>query len=243
MVDLDGRRRNPAMKITFSCSGCGKTLKAPPNDAGRTRKCPVCATRVTCPARSAAPRKAAARLSNVNADADVVEAEVVAIIPDAAAARVRSQPSPPATAAPPAPAIGPFDDLDDDPYQLAEPDPLSTAGPEPKKPCPICGETILQSAVKCRYCGEVLDSRLKDPKSRKKKKKKATSSASRGSTTFRDLGIGVIVLALGVGLTAYSYANPATDSQGQGKFYIFHGFIIGGLAQTCKGLYDLIRGE
>ncbi len=238
------------MKITFSCSGCGKTLKALPDAAGRTRKCPVCATRVTCPARSAAPRRPAGRLS----DDDVAEAEVVAIIPDkpaqvaagsraaaAAAARARSQP-PSAPSVAPKAAFDPFDDLGDDPYQLAQPDPVSTAPPEPKKPCPMCGEMIFESAARCRYCGEVFDAKLKKSGS-KKRKKKATSGAGGGGTGLRDLGIGVVVLILGIGLTVFSYANPATDGKGQGKFYIFHGFIIGGFAQTCKGLYGLIRGE
>lgn len=237
------------MKITFSCSGCGKTLKASPDAAGRTRKCPVCATRVTCPARSAAPRRPAGRVP----DDDVAEAEVVAIIPDApaqvaagarpaaaVAARGRSQP-PSLSAAAPKPAFDPFDDLGDDPYQLAQPDPVSTAPPEPKKPCPMCGEIIYESAAKCRYCGEIFDARLK--KSGSKKKKKKTTAGAGGGTGLRDLGIGVVVLILGIGLTVASYAHPATDGQGQGKFYIFHGFIIGGFAQTCKGLYDLIRGE
>lgn len=226
------------MKITFSCSGCGKTLKAAPDAAGRTRKCPVCATRVTCPARSTAPRRPARRIS----DDDVAEAEVVAIIPDApaVAARTRPQPSP---AAAPKPAFDPFDDLGNDPYQLAQPDPVSTAPPEPKKPCPMCGEMIFESAARCRYCGEVFDAKLRKSGSKRKKKKATSGAGDGGGTGFRDLGIGVVVLILGIGLTVFSYAHPATDGKGQGKFYIFHGFIIGGFAQTCKGLYGLIRGE
>lgn len=30
----------------------------------------------------------------------------------------------------------------------------------PRKPCPLCGEMIIASAAKCRYCGSYLDARL-----------------------------------------------------------------------------------
>jgi len=32
---------------------------------------------------------------------------------------------------------------------------------ESRRPCPMCGEMILSSAVKCRYCGEVFDPELR----------------------------------------------------------------------------------
>jgi predicted RNA-binding Zn-ribbon protein involved in translation (DUF1610 family) len=30
-----------------------------------------------------------------------------------------------------------------------------------RKPCPVCGESIVATAAKCRFCGELFDSRLK----------------------------------------------------------------------------------
>lgn len=63
----------------------------------------------------------------------------------------------------------------DDPYGLADGDvgasKLSTPAGEDRKPCPMCGEQILKTAAKCRFCGEVFDDALRarsvDPKTLK----------------------------------------------------------------------------
>jgi hypothetical protein len=59
-----------------------------------------------------------------------------------------------ATAAPPSPPPPPeevYDAIPDD----------SPASEGNRKACPMCGELIQQSAVKCRYCGEVFDPAMK----------------------------------------------------------------------------------
>jgi DNA-directed RNA polymerase subunit M/transcription elongation factor TFIIS len=43
---------------------------------------------------------------------------------------------------------------------------------EERRPCPACGEMIMSTAAKCRYCGEIFDETLK----RKEKKKKSVSA-------------------------------------------------------------------
>ena len=222
------------MKITFRCPGCNKLLKARPDSVGRTRKCPVCATRVTC----REPVLEAQFLDAGPVDAEIVEAEVVAAAPKAAPATRRG-----AGAAEPAPdrAFNPFADVDDDPYQLAEPDPVTASAPEPQKPCPMCGEMILASAVKCRYCGEVFDPKLKKGKS--KKRRKASSGGRSSSTGVRDMGIGIACAAAGVGLTVFSYAYAASNSSGGGRYLIFHGLVIGGIIQFFRGVRGVVSSD
>lgn len=102
---------------------------------------------------------------------------------------------------PPAGGINPYDDLDEDkPYAMAGPRPgsapeIGVPGGEVRKPCPMCGEMIVATAAKCRYCGEVFDAKLKKAKRKKKKY----------SAEDEDLTTGEIVLAVlcsGIGCIA-----------------------------------------
>lgn len=52
---------------------------------------------------------------------------------------------------------------------------------EDRKPCPACGEMIVATAAKCRYCGEVFDAALK-----RKQKKKSSASAQDSDLTTGD---------------------------------------------------------
>jgi uncharacterized RDD family membrane protein YckC/predicted RNA-binding Zn-ribbon protein involved in translation (DUF1610 family) len=49
---------------------------------------------------------------------------------------------------------------------------------ERRKPCPACGEMILSNAAKCRYCGEIFDSKLKRSGGKRGK------SSSRGRASY-----------------------------------------------------------
>jgi predicted RNA-binding Zn-ribbon protein involved in translation (DUF1610 family) len=83
--------------------------------------------------------------------------------------------------------FNPYDDLDE--YGVvAPPPPAQDPTTEGRRPCPMCGEMILNTAAKCRYCGEVFDATLKKTKSKKKSKKYASEDES--------LGIAEVVLAI-----------------------------------------------
>jgi hypothetical protein len=53
---------------------------------------------------------------------------------------------------------------------MSEDDAYGGPAEDERRPCPMCGEMIISSAAKCRYCGEVFDATLKrkEKKSRKK---------------------------------------------------------------------------
>jgi predicted RNA-binding Zn-ribbon protein involved in translation (DUF1610 family) len=90
----------------------------------------------------------------------------------------------------------PYGDLDSDkPYGLVEPEPAAAPSGENRRPCPMCGEMILATAAKCRYCGEVFDPALKKAKGKKSKVGAGDASLSTGEILVAVLcsGIGCIM--------------------------------------------------
>jgi predicted RNA-binding Zn-ribbon protein involved in translation (DUF1610 family) len=106
------------------------------------------------------------------------------------------------------PGLSPFADLDDDkPYAVVDPAPAAESATESRRPCPMCGEMILSSAVKCRFCGEVFDATLKKAKSKKSKKKYSDEDES---LSGGDIAVGLLCSGIGciVGLVWMIQGKP-----------------------------------
>ena len=210
------------MPITFYCPGCNKMLRAPEAAAGKSSQCPGCGDMVTCPE-------------------PVYEAEVVLVNPGKTAGQKTPSRNPASSVPPP---INPYADLDDDkPYGLVSPSPAAEASAEPRRPCSACGEMILSTAVKCRYCGEVFDPLLKRARSKKPKKSSSRSAGSDDGSGVRDLLIGFVSFAIGFGATLMSFANPVGDDKGGGRFFVFYGLILGGMVGIFRGIWSLARSN
>jgi len=77
------------------------------------------------------------------------------------------------------PRVDPYGDLGaDEPYGVVELQPVAASSTESRRPCPMCGEMILTTAAKCRFCGEVFDPTLKKGKGKKSKKEDETISTA-----------------------------------------------------------------
>lgn len=119
------------MPISVKCSECGKGLKAPDALAGKKAKCPQCGHVIPIPA--------------VVLDAEELDDEPPVRKPAPKTSLTKVKPRAEA------------DDETDDDFGDAFDASDTEAADDDRRPCPMCGESIQSSAVKCRYCGEVLD--------------------------------------------------------------------------------------
>ena len=63
----------------------------------------------------------------------------------------------------------PYDDLDDGGAYGVAAEAVPASSAEGRRPCPMCGEMIVATAAKCRFCGEIFDPTLKKAPARGKK--------------------------------------------------------------------------
>ncbi len=129
------------MPISVTCPECGKGLKAPDSLVGKKAKCPGCGAVVPIPMA-------------------VVDAEEVDNEPPPLPSKLKASPKKPTQVEDE--YDDPFDDLGDDEAEA------SAGRSEKRKPCPMCGEMILAAAAKCRFCGEIFDSRVKQSAGRRR---------------------------------------------------------------------------
>ena len=134
------------MPIQFQCTWCGKKINAGDAFAGKSAKCPGCGGVVQVPAASASPPAQTGGFGNFPAPNEP---------PQFGAQQYGPPPSSSGSIGPPPGGV--FDAED---FSTAPQSPVPSAGDE-RRPCPACGEMILQTAAKCRFCGEVFDSTLR----------------------------------------------------------------------------------
>lgn len=192
------------MPFMTKCPGCGKGLQVPDGAAGKRVKCPDCAHvwQVAPPAaaapQAAAPPKASTPMSKCpgcGKEIQVPESMAGKRVKCPACSHVWQVPGGvvDAEALPELPALtSRFDDLMSDSYPLAT-DRANAGGPAgqpaaaaepPRRPCPMCGEMIVQGAAKCRFCNAIFDETLR--RAEKKKKRKGDWSDSDMDLTTSD---------------------------------------------------------
>ncbi len=138
------------MPISVKCADCGKELKAPDALAGKKAKCPQCGSVIPIPAPVA--------------DAEEIDDDDP---PAAKPAASKSSSKPKPRMAKKEIEEECDDEFGDDVEDSAE------ESEDGRRACPMCGEMIVATAAKCRFCGEVLDSKLrKSGKSRSGRKGK-----------------------------------------------------------------------
>jgi predicted RNA-binding Zn-ribbon protein involved in translation (DUF1610 family) len=100
----------------------------------------------------------------------------------------------------PSGGVNPYDDMDSDvPYAVSGPKPgdaneFDVPSGEDRKPCPMCGEMIVATAAKCRFCGEVFDPTLKKVA---KKKKKNKYGPEEEDLSGGDIAVGLLCSGIG----------------------------------------------
>jgi predicted RNA-binding Zn-ribbon protein involved in translation (DUF1610 family) len=137
-----------------------------------------------------------------------------------------------------------YADLDDgNPYAIADESPSGEDSSRKRRPCPMCGEKIIATAAKCRFCGEIFDPVPFNPKSKKTKKKSRNLGSGGGSREgLRELLVGLLCFGIGTVLTVGGFIRTAGNPNG-GRYFIFYGLIIGGLVGIVRGFTNMANSD
>jgi DNA-directed RNA polymerase subunit M/transcription elongation factor TFIIS len=118
-------------------------------------ECPHCGKKLKAPDSASGKQSPCPRCGHlVNCPEPVVDAEVVEI-----------------TMEPIEDELDPYGIADQDAGESVMPRMAAEPAADGRRPCPMCGEMIVTTAAKCRFCGEVFDATLKKATAKKKKKK------------------------------------------------------------------------
>ena len=113
-----------------------------------------------------------------------------------------------------------------------------------RKPCPLCGEMIAVAAAKCRYCGEIFDSRMK--KSGRRRNSASDDYAGfwlRLVASFVDgliCSVVLFVVLMIVGGIMVAINGP-NDRNEPGPVEIIGGFVIWAVAIVFPWLYSAFQ--
>lgn len=142
---------------------------------------------------------------------------------------------------PAAPAVtGDLPELESNPLAGFTDDELTGGAVVPgndKKPCPACGESIARDAVKCRFCGEVLDAALKG-KATAKAAKRSSPSGESDELSVVDWVLAILCSSIGciVGIVYMVQGKP------KGKKLLIVSLIVMAVAFVINVLVALKQG-
>ncbi len=163
--------------------------------------------------------------------------------PDALAGKKAKCPDCGATVPIPKPTVD-AEEVYDEPAESYEDESDSPADDaDGRKPCPMCGETIAAAAAKCRYCGEVFDSRLKSGPRRRDSSDDYAGFWLRFVASIVDgfiCGVVLIVVLMIVGGIMVAIQGPGRGND-PGAVEMIGGFVIWAIAIVFPWLYSAFQ--
>ena len=115
--------------------------------------------------------------------------------------------------------------------------------PERRRPCPACGESVIATAAKCRFCGEILDDSIRST-SVVQSRRVSPKEIKKFRQSMHTLGgLWIFIGTTGM-LTALALANqPGMEDVGPGFLLgIFVVFLVVGVCICMKQLWAVYVG-